>query len=73
MLGDRRLCACGLRAARCCEMQEAALSAPGSGRPLTPIVALSVLYQICRDQGAPAAADVQHHAHAAEQTQGQAS
>jgi tetratricopeptide (TPR) repeat protein len=90
MRGDQRLCACGsgLRAARCCEMQEGALPAPGSGGPLTPLVeqalglvqqnavaearqlclsvlelapghpdALSVLYQICRDQGPPAAAE----------------
>jgi tetratricopeptide (TPR) repeat protein len=90
MRSDRRLCACGsgLRAARCCEMHEDALPAPGSGGPLTPMVAqalglmqqkaiaearqlcldvlelapghpdaLSVLYQICRDQGPPAAAE----------------
>src|SRR5262245_37162524 len=90
MRGDLRLCACGsgLRAARCCEMQEAALPAFGSGRPLTPMVeqaqrlmqqnaiaearqlchdvlelspahptALTVLHQICRDQGPPAAAE----------------
>jgi tetratricopeptide (TPR) repeat protein len=37
---DQRLCACGsgLRAARCCELREDALPAPGSGRPLTPMV-----------------------------------
>ena len=49
MRGDQRLCACGsgLRAARCCEMREAALPAPGSGGPLTPLVerALGLMQQ----------------------------
>jgi hypothetical protein len=49
MRGDQRLCACGsgLRAARCCEMREDALPAPGSGGPLTPLVerALGLMQQ----------------------------